>query len=440
MKEKLDFIDVLKIINKRKIIVISILSIFIIITAIFNFYIIEPTYEADTTIIVSKSEANTDDTISSEELSVTKNLAITYANIIKSRTVLEKVISSMNLEYNYEELYSSINIQSIEDTQIIKISVQNKSAEVAMNIANSIPDIFKSEVKRLTNTNKVEIIDKAILSTKPVRPRKVINVSIAFIIGFLISITFAFILDYLDSKIKNKSDVENYLGLPIIGSIAMDKMLKKEVTNTLISNEGPILESYRSIRNNIEFFNIDKTIKVIMVTSSQPGEGKSTFISNISKVFATLDDKKILLIDCDFRRPKIHKIFKINNTQGLTDILVKNIHISECIKNISGLNIISAGTKPINPSDILASKKMIHFIQQIRSEYDYIFIDSPPVNIVSDAEVLSRIVDGVIVIIGCNEVERNSVKQCKEKLNNLNANILGCIVNKENIKKGNYYY
>lgn len=440
MKEKLDFIEVLKIINKRKIIVISILSIFIIVTAIFNFYIIEPTYVADTTIIVSKSVTNTNDTISSEELSVTKNLAITYANIIKSRAVLEKVINSMNLENSYEEVYSSINVQSIEDTQIIKISVQNKSPEIARDIANSIPEIFKEEVKRLTNTNKVEIIDKAIVNERPIKPRKLINIAIASIIGILISIAFAFILDYLDSKIKNKGDVEKYLDLPIIGGIPMDKMLKKEVTNTLISNEGPILEAYRSIRTNIEFFNIDKTIKVIMVTSSQPGEGKSTFISNISKVFATLDDKKILLIDCDFRRPKIHKIFKISNTQGLTNILVKNIHISECINTVSGLNIITSGTKPINPSDILASKKMINFIKQIRNEYDYIFIDSPPVNIVSDSEVLSRIVDGVIVVIGCNEVDRNSVKQCKEKLNNLNANILGCIVNKENIKKGNYYY
>jgi capsular exopolysaccharide synthesis family protein len=209
---------------------------------------------------------------------------------------------------------------------------------------------------------------------------------------------------------------------------------------SLIDKNDSILEIYRSIRTNIEFCNIDENIKVIMVTSSQPNEGKSTFISNLSITFSNLENKNILLIDCDLRKPTIHKIFGISHIDGLTDILVKNKKIKDCIKYSNGVSIITSGSIPLNPSEILASKKMEQFINSIRDEYDYIFIDTPPIAILTDAEIISGISDGTILIIGCGEVDRKNVKLAKEKLDNLNANILGAVVNKEDTKKYAYYY
>lgn len=209
---------------------------------------------------------------------------------------------------------------------------------------------------------------------------------------------------------------------------------------SLIDKNDSVLEIYRSIRTNIEFCNIDENIKVIMVTSSQSNEGKSTFVSNLSITFSNLENKNILLIDCDLRKPTIHKIFGVSNIDGLTDILGKNKKVKDCIKHSNGVSIITSGSIPLNPSEILASKKMEQFINSIRDEYDYIFIDTPPIAILTDAEIISGISDGTILIVGCGEVDRKNVKLAKEKLDNLNANILGAVVNKEDTKKYACYY
>ncbi|MDY3959727.1 CpsD/CapB family tyrosine-protein kinase [Romboutsia timonensis] len=209
---------------------------------------------------------------------------------------------------------------------------------------------------------------------------------------------------------------------------------------SLIESNNPISESYKSIRTNIEFSNLDNNIKVIMATSAQPNEGKSTFLSNLAISFSNLENKKILLLDCDLRKPSIYKIFNISNAHGLTDILVKNESIKECINKKHGLDIITAGTIAHNPSEILASRKMKKFLESIRENYDYIFIDTPPILMFTDAEILSKISDGTILVIGCGEVDRNNVKLSKDKLDNLNVNIIGAVINKVEINNNSYDY
>lgn len=226
MESKLEFKEILENIRERiKIIVLTTL-IFLIASTIVSFYIMKPIYKSDTTLIISKSQTNVDDTISSDELSVTKNLAITYGRIIKSRVVLNNVIDSLKLNYTYDELYKNIEVQTIDETQIIKISVEDTNPKIARDIANSIPNIFTKEAQRLTNTNKVEVIDKAIINKEPIKPNKLISIVIGTIFGFFIGIIIVFLIEYLDTKIKNKADVEKYLGIHVLGVIPKDKKLK----------------------------------------------------------------------------------------------------------------------------------------------------------------------------------------------------------------------
>lgn len=209
---------------------------------------------------------------------------------------------------------------------------------------------------------------------------------------------------------------------------------------SLVESNNPIFEAYRSIRTNIEFSNLDNDIKIIMATSSQPNEGKSTFLSNLAISFSKLESKSVLLIDCDLRKPSIHKIFNISNAHGLIDILVKNENIEDCTNNKYGVDIITAGTIAHNPSEILASRKMKNFIERVSLNYDYIFIDTPPIVMFTDAEILSKISNGTILVIGCGEADRNSVKLAKDKLDNLNTNIIGAVINKVDNMNNDYYY
>lgn len=207
-------------------------------------------------------------------------------------------------------------------------------------------------------------------------------------------------------------------------------------------------EEYRNIRTNIEFSNIDRKKNIILLTSTQPDEGKTTVICNLAEVFAKLEHTKVLLIDGDLRNPSVHKQFSISNRIGLTDILLGNSSFEECVRKVDSVNfeILSCGQVPPNPSEILGSQKMKDFINSLKDKYDYIFIDSPPVGVVTDASIISTYSDGVIMIIGWEEVSLDSVKTAKNRLEMVNANILGTIVNKyrskelDSINYYNYYY
>lgn len=205
--------------------------------------------------------------------------------------------------------------------------------------------------------------------------------------------------------------------------------------------QSNISEAYRSIRTGIEFSNLDKGLKVICITSSKKDEGKSTVVANLAVSFAKID-KKVLLIDGDLRNPTTNRLFDLANTNGIVDILLGKKNLDDCIKKTKqeNLYILTGGVIPPNPSEVLASQKMSEFIKSIRSEYDYIFIDAPPVGIVSDAAIISSYSDGVIFVVGSNEVDKNLAKLAKERLDSVNANILGVILNKFKADINNEYY
>ena len=211
---------------------------------------------------------------------------------------------------------------------------------------------------------------------------------------------------------------------------------------TINDPKSPISESYRGIRTSIQFSNLDKKIKIINITSSNKGEGKTTVLSNLATTFANLE-KKVLILDGNLRNPGVHKIFELNNTYGLTDVLLEEKSFEECVycTDTKNLHILTCGTIPPNPSELLASNKMTEFINKLKENYDYIFIDTPSIGVVTDAEIVSTYSDGCIFVVGAKKAEIETVKISIDKLENLGANILGGILNKFEVNKGsNDYY
>ena len=213
----------------------------------------------------------------------------------------------------------------------------------------------------------------------------------------------------------------------------------------IISYNDPksvISEQYREIRTNIEYSNVDQNTKTILVTSSDKNEGKTTTVSNLAVSFANLN-KKVLIIDCDLRNPSIHKMFKLNNIYGLTDILAKDRAVDKCIQEteLENLYVLTAGAIPPNPAEILSSEKMKNLIEDLKNIYDYIFIDTPPIGLVTDAGVLSSFIDGVVLVVKSESVEKKYLEETKKKLDAVDARILGAILNsyKSEQKDYNYY-
>ena len=202
-------------------------------------------------------------------------------------------------------------------------------------------------------------------------------------------------------------------------------------------------EAYRSLRTNIQYAKIDGQIKAVLVTSSGPGEGKSTSAANVAITFSQMG-AKTLLIDTDLRRPVLHAIFGLSQSEGLTNYLIGNTHLEDAIKRskIENLSILTSGTLPPNPSELLASEKMSNFIEQVKSRFDVVIFDSPPIIPVTDAAVLAPKLDGAILVVRSGETERDALLRSRVLFDNVKANVFGVLINGVNINQmqGSYYY
>ena len=203
--------------------------------------------------------------------------------------------------------------------------------------------------------------------------------------------------------------------------------------------KSPVSEAYRTLRTNIQFSDFDGCLKTILVTSSGPSEGKSTTASNLALTFAEAG-KSVLLIDCDLRKPSIHKKFNISNNKGLSNFLVGQGTFDDVAQKFEGrLYILTAGTIPPNPSEMLSSKKMKSFLEEAKLKFDYIVLDTPPVIAVTDAQILSTMADGVVLVVASGQAERAAAQKAKELLEHVSAHILGVVLNKVELSKNKTY-
>lgn len=207
--------------------------------------------------------------------------------------------------------------------------------------------------------------------------------------------------------------------------------------------KSPASEAYRTLRTNIQFLSLDNPIKTIVITSAGPGEGKTTSVINLGITMAH-SGSKVLLIDADLRKPAFHKIFRISNQLGLTNVLVSELDYKERVlsTNIEGLEILPVGVIPPNPSELLASNKMKQLLNEVSKDYDFVLLDTSPAAVVTDASILAAVADGTILVCASGQVSIDGAKRAKELLENVNANIIGVILNKIPINRKSYsqYY
>ena len=190
------------------------------ISGLASFYVLEPVYEANTSLIVNKEVENeTTQMTTTDDLNYVQKLAITYGEIIKSRTVITSTIEKLKLDMTYEELVGAVSVSNVADTQIIKISVQNNNPMIATRICNTIPQIFTKEVQRIVKASGVEVIDKAIVPQNPIKPNKKMNIAIAMVLGIMASVFIIFLMEALDNKIKKPEDIQESIGIPVLGTV-----------------------------------------------------------------------------------------------------------------------------------------------------------------------------------------------------------------------------
>ncbi len=440
LKELFDYF-----IDKIKYIIIATL-VCCLIGGIYTKFLTVPMYKSSTTVILGSNQEGTG--ITQSDISINNNLVSTYAEIITSRRVLEQVQKELNESYTYKELASEISVSSINNTQIIKITVEDNNALNAKIIANLVAKVFTVEVPELYNLDNVHILDVAIEEDEPYN----INVAKSSIIGGLLGLVLSsgifFVIYYFDRSAKSVEQVEEVLQMPILGSVEETKNLKDELV--VATNPKEIIsEQIRTIRTNLQFTSADEKIKTILITSSIPSEGKSFISSNLATAFAQ-NNKKVLIVDCDMRKGRVNKIFKISNRIGLSNLLAYKEDDEENLEDyvfktkIDNLYVIPRGKIPPNPSELLNSQKTAKLISLLSEIFDYIIFDGPPVNGLSDSLIMSDFVDRTIVVTSLNSAPIELLESTKKMLTNVNAKVAGVIVNKvprrKNSGKSYYYY
>ncbi|PTL37913.1 CpsD/CapB family tyrosine-protein kinase [Alkalicoccus saliphilus] len=216
---------------------------------------------------------------------------------------------------------------------------------------------------------------------------------------------------------------------------------KQRALITEFDKRSPISEQFRTLRTNIQFASVDRQLKTIMVTSSSPGEGKSTTVANLSIVLAQ-QGNKILLVYTDLRKPTVHFSFQVPNQIGFTNVVTGQALLSAAVfqTSIENVDVLPSGPIPPNPSELLGSKKMKAFMEDVSKKYDYVIFDAPPVNAVTDPQILSGLVDGTVLVIRSGKTEEEHAQKAVDSLKKVEANILGAVLNDRSMEESQYYY
>ena len=301
-------------------------------------------------------------------------------------------------------------------------------------------DLFASRRAQLelTITQKsggVTVQTPAEAPTSPVRPTPLRTTAIAAIVGLLLGIGVAFLIEYLDDSLNSKEDVERVLpDMPILGLIPAVPGWKERKDTKVVSlsdPKGSAAEAYRSLRTSIQFLGVDRPLGVIQITSPGASEGKSTTIANLAVALASAG-QRVVIVCCDLRRPRIHEFFGLTNTVGFTSVLLGDVPLSAALQPISEdgrLVMLASGPPPPNPSELLGSRRTSEVIDTLRAGADVVLVDTPPLLPVTDAAVLSHRVDGLLLVAAAGETTRKELARARELLGQVDAPVLGVVLN-----------
>lgn len=423
-------------------------------------------YQSYTSMYVKNSnEAIITDGVNLNDLNASKSLLDTYIAVLQDDAVIEVIgeellknhtaddlddIFSVDKEENkisVDSIRNCLTMAAVNETEVLKVTAVTKDAEISAELCNIIADVAPDFLIRVVGAGSVEAIGEAKPDYNPVSPNVMKFTLLGILAGMLIAVIIIFIIDFVDNTIKDSDELNTKYDKAIIGEIPSFSGSKKkndsEERKTLLDKEFPfhIVESYKAMRTNIVFSLSTSEKKIFAVSSADPGEGKSTTSANIAIALAQADHR-VLLIDADMRKPVQHKIFKVKNKNGLSSVIGKMITPEQSIQKniIKNLDLLTAGPKPPNPSELLASEQAEKVLNELSEKYDYVVVDTPPVNVVSDAMGISKSLAGILLVLKYGETTFDTTEKAMKKIQLADMNMLGFIINDISGKHHSGYY
>ena len=417
---------------------------------------ITPEYQSSAMFYVNNSSVSVGNiSFSPSDLNASRDLVDSYIVILKSRTSLNDVIDYAEVALTPSQLANMISAAPVNSTEIFEVVVTSTDRYEAERIANAIAYVLPKRIDSIIEGTSVKIVDYAIVAAKPSSPSYTTNTLIGLLLGLLLSAGVVAVKDILDVSVRTEEDIQQVCDHPVLTAVPELAAPAKRGTpvQEIKTPIGPEMsfaaaEAYKLLRTKLQFsFADDKQCHVIGVSSALSGEGKSVTAVNLAYVLSQLD-KKVLLIDCDMRRPTVAEKMSLKKYPGLSGYLTgqhdMNGMIQKCgfVDDESAFHVITAGQNPPNPVELLSSEKMREFLVQLRKFYDYVILDLPPVGGVSDAMAVAKEIDGMLLVVRQHHCNRYALKDAVRQFAFIGTKILGVVYNGTSEQRGKYggYY
>jgi capsular exopolysaccharide synthesis family protein len=399
-----------------------------------------------TTNVVNVSVRSTDPGLAAEA-------ANDYANDYISAQLKQAVNSLDNAEQIVQAHITSIEKQIGDIQGLIAVATSGDLVPLQTELTGEQTEqlAYQSELAQYQfaatlDTGGGQVIGPATVPTKPADPKKVLNGVLALVVGLIVGIAAAFLIEYYDDAIRTKDDLERETnGLPTLGLIPPIANWKKTGDAYLVSLAAPASppsEAYRSLRTSIQFLGLDRSIRTLQFTSPNAADGKTTTLANMATSMVQAD-QRVVVVCCDLRRPRIHQFFGLSNSVGFTSVLLGTATLEEALQtvpDIPGLYVLASGPIPPNPSELLSGHRAKAIFNQLADIADIVLIDSPPVLPVTDAAVLATQVDGVLLVTSVGQTSRRDVTRCLEVMGRVDAPLVGVVLNRASETDQYAYY
>ncbi|MDA0815312.1 MAG: polysaccharide biosynthesis tyrosine autokinase [Chloroflexi bacterium] len=405
---------------------------------------IAPSYDATTTLLVTQRQA--EGTVQLNDLQTAERLANTFSRLVKLRPVLERAITEGDLPYDPEALGKILTVTNPVATQLLEVSARTRDPQLSAHTANTVAQAFinSNQADLTARPGQVSIVEQAIPPTRPSAPRPFLNAILGGVLGLMLVSAIVLVLEYLDDTIKSSEQIQEAVGLPTLGRIERFESVQssRDQLQSATRPRSLVAEAYRVARTNLTYaIDLGRDRKLILVTSPGPGEGKTTTVANLSVVFG-LAGHRVCIVDTDLRRPTIHRVFGLENGEGLTNLLLtREPDIDRSVQRsvYTNVSVVTAGPLPPNPSELLASARMQEVLERLRARFDIVILDSPPALVVTDASVLSTLVDGLVVVARAGKTRRGTLRATIAELAQSGRPIAGVILNRVRGREAGYY-
>jgi capsular exopolysaccharide synthesis family protein len=430
-----DYLDILR--TRWKLITVT--TLLGVIAAALASMLATPLYTATTKSFVSVNGGGTQTDVATavQGSLFAQDRVKSYVDVVTADEVMGAVIDELGLDVSTSELASQISVNNPLDTVLLEISATDPNPQQAQAIANATAEALQNQVDQLEqpvgggdSLVRISVTEPAAVPGSPSSPRTKINLALGFLVGLAVGVGAAVLLETLDTRIKSIDTLAKYFDQPLLGVIGFDPEAAKAPLLSDIPSQSKRAESFRQVRTNLQFVDIDHRPKSIVVASAVPREGKSTTAINLSITIAQTG-QPVFLIEGDLRRPKVADYLGIEGMAGLTDVLVGRATVDEVLQPwgpTGNFWVMAAGPLPPNPSELLGSQAMADLIRHLEKRATLI-IDVPPLLPVTDAAVLTRLSGGAILVVRCDKTRREQVRTAEQSIESVGGKILGLVMN-----------